>query len=79
MWITLTDEQCQRLHELAAQRAVPVNEIIRDFIRDGLTRSEPPNRDELVRRFLASAGSGDSGCTDISERHDDYLDEAYEP
>jgi len=41
----------QRLRELAAQRAVPVNDIIRDFIRDGLTRSESPNRDDLVRRF----------------------------
>jgi len=75
--IQLTTEQHQRLRDLALRRQASVAKLVRDFIDDGLRRSTEPDRADAVRRFLASAGSGHSGHSDISRRHDDYLEEAY--
>jgi predicted transcriptional regulator len=79
MQIQLTDEQQQRLRELALRRRASIAKLVRDFVDDGLRKSQEPDRAEAIRRFLASAGSGRSGHPDISRRHDDYLDEEYEP
>ena len=78
MQIQITEAERQRLRDLAIARREPIARIVREFIDEGLRRSRQPDRDELVRRFLAGAGTGHSGHSDISRRHDDYLEEIYD-
>jgi hypothetical protein len=75
--IELTEEEERGLRQLAERRQATVAAIVHELIRAGLRREEPIDREELKRRFLASAGSFHSGFNDISERHDDYLEESY--
>lgn len=75
--IELTEEEERKLRQLAEKERASVAAIAHELIREGLRRRAPIDREELKRRFLASAGSGHSGLHDVSERHDDYLDEIY--
>lgn len=75
--IELTEEEERELRRLAEQQRATVPALVHDLIRRELRKSAPVDREELKRRFLASAGSGHSGLHDVSERHDDYLEEAY--
>jgi hypothetical protein len=77
MQIQFTEEQSRRLRELAQSRRVPITRVVREFVDEGLQSPGQPSREELVARVLALSGIGDSGLTDVSERHDDYLAEAY--
>jgi hypothetical protein len=74
--IQLTDEQTRRLKSLAAERGVSVAELIREAVdRHLFMRITPAGRRE---RAIASVGGFHSGLTDVSERHDEDLAEAYE-
>jgi hypothetical protein len=76
--IQLTEEQAAALKRVAAQENVSVAEIIRRSI-DATLRSSPcPSQEERWRRAVSVSGLFHSGHTDIAERHDDYLAEAYE-
>lgn len=75
--IQLTEEQAQELRELAHQNDVPMAELIRRAIDDLLAKTGRVPMSERRRRIMAIAGKYDSGLTDVSERHDDYLDEIY--
>lgn len=75
--IQLTEEQAARLRDIAARRRTSVAELVREGVQWLLTTETKANREELVQRFLAGAGSGRSGRSDISTRHDDYLEEAF--
>ncbi|MHB8995251.1 MAG: ribbon-helix-helix protein, CopG family [Armatimonadota bacterium] len=75
--IQLTEEQAGRLKRMAAMQNTSMAEVIRRLIDEKLGEGEELTREERVRRFLALAGSGRSGLTDISQRHDDYLAEDY--
>jgi len=52
-------------------------EAERDRILEEMRAARSLDREELKRRFFADAGSGHSGLHDVSERHDDYLEEIY--
>lgn len=74
--ISLTEEQADRLRRTAALRGVSMAELIRQAV----DRVIPPDSDERswrIERALALAGKYDSGRSDVSERHDDYLAEAF--
>ena len=75
--VQITEKQAEGLRELAHKNDVPMAELIRQAIDDLLRKSRDLSYDERCRRLLALAGKYDSGLTDISTRHDDYLDEAY--
>jgi hypothetical protein len=75
--IQLTEEQASRLKRMAAMQNTSMAEVIRRLIDEKLGEGEELTREERVRRFLALAGSGRSGLSDISSRHDDYLAEDY--
>jgi hypothetical protein len=76
--IQLTKRQARELKRMAAREGVSMAEIIRRSvdakIREGT--GEVP-WEERVRRAQAAMGKFRSGLKDVSERHDDYLVEAY--
>jgi hypothetical protein len=76
--IQLTEEQSARLHEAARRSGVSSAELIRRsldrFLEAGLGGSAAPGS---RRSALEVIGRFHSGQSDISSRHDDYLDEAY--
>jgi len=76
--IQLTDEESRKAKRLAAKYKVSVAELIRRSL-DRTLREEviPPDDEEIRRRAIAAIGSFHSGPNDVSERHDDYLVEAY--
>ena len=75
--IQLIEEQSQDLKELAAQEQVSVAELIRRAVDYWLQTQRGVSREERRRRALAAVGQFRSGDSDISERHDEYLIEAY--
>ena len=68
--ISLTEEQATRLRGLARQRHTSMAALIRDAVD---TTYPETDDDERWQRFLAASGRFESGKTDISEHHDDYL------
>jgi hypothetical protein len=71
--VRLTEKQAKALRALATREGVSMAEIIRRAI----DREVLANRQDLMRRALAAAGTLHSDVTDLSTRHDDYLAEAY--
>jgi hypothetical protein len=74
--IQLTDEQLRRLKGLAAERGVSVAELIREAVDRHLSVGITPT--DRRERMIASIGRFHSRPTDVSERHDEYLADAYE-
>ena len=75
--IQLTDEQWRALKSLAAQRGVPVAELIRQSVDSFLRSSIGLDERERRRRAMEAAGKFRSGKGDVSISHDYYLTEAY--
>lgn len=75
--IQLTEEQSQELKELASRENVSMAELIRQAVDYWLQTVKPVSRAEQRQRALAIVGQFRSGESDISERHDEYLAEAY--
>lgn len=74
--VQLTQEQLQRLKSLAAGRGISVAELVREAVDNHLSIAvTPTGRRE---RAIAHLGGFHSGRTKVSERHDEYLAEAYE-
>jgi hypothetical protein len=76
--IQLTEEQASALKTLAATRRTSVAELIRQGVSQMLRRAVGISPAEVRRRAIAAAGRFQSGATDVSTRHDDYLAEAYQ-
>jgi Ribbon-helix-helix protein, copG family len=76
--ISLEPEQAERLRRLAKERGVSMAHLVREAVdRTYGGPLAPPTRAELVARAMSAVGCGHSGLGDVSERHDDYLDEIY--
>jgi hypothetical protein len=78
--IQLTEEESTTLKAEARRRGVSVAELIRqsvDRFLEEARRGAPQNVGRLAA--LGIIGRFHSDFTDISVRHDDYLDEAYLP
>ncbi len=75
--IQITEQQAEALKALANERRVAVAELIRQSIDRFLKDPTEADREERKRRAIAFAGKYSSGLTDLSTRHDDYLEEAY--
>jgi hypothetical protein len=76
--ISLEPDQADRLRRLARDRGVSMAHLIRDAVDlayGGVTA--PATHAERRARALTALASGRSGLDDISERHDDYLDDAF--
>lgn len=77
MQVELTEAQVRDLKQRAAGRHVSVSALIRQAVDDWVSRDSASANATARRRAIAAAGRFASGQTDISERHDDYLAEAY--
>jgi hypothetical protein len=77
--IQLTDEQARRLKAAAAREGMSVSAVIRRSVDTDKALAVGGARDdaEIRRRAIEAIGCCNSGLGDLSERHDDYLDEAY--
>ena len=73
--IQLTDEQARRLKAVAAREGISVSAVVRRSVDMALDVTTDDA--EIRTRAKAMAGSLHSGTGDLSERHDDYLAEAY--
>lgn len=73
--VQLTGEQFELLKQEAEARRVSMAEIIRQALERELGIGE---RAEARERMIRAIGGFRSGLHDVSERHDDYLVEAYE-
>ncbi len=76
--IQLTPDQAVTLKRLAAQRGVSMAEVVRQSIDAFIRGQHEPGEEEVRRRALGIAGMVKCGPADISIRHDDYLEEAYD-
>ena len=74
--IQLEPEQYERLKALAARQSKSFAQLVREGV-DQLLAAE--KREAAWDRFLAAAGScsAPDGITDVSERHDAYLSDAF--
>jgi hypothetical protein len=78
--IQLTEDQSHRLRQAARRSGVSTAEVIRRSVDRYLEHDEsatPGGPSRLAA--LEVIGRFRSGLHDISQRHDDYLDEAYLP
>ncbi|MFH1150248.1 MAG: ribbon-helix-helix protein, CopG family [Actinomycetota bacterium] len=76
--IQLTEEQYEGVRRIASREKISMAEYIRRAL-DRSLRQETPVTDEARRRMaLQAMGTGHSGRSDISQRHDEYLVEAIE-
>jgi plasmid stability protein len=76
--IQLPSEMHKRLRRLAAERGVSVSALLRENLRRMLDEEPGRNEGETRMRSLRFLGSFSTGKSDLSERHDDYLDEAFD-
>lgn len=70
--IGLSESQHARLGREAARRRVSVAALVREAV-DAAFPDELERRRAARARSVGALGAFDSGRTDISERHDDFL------
>jgi DNA-binding NarL/FixJ family response regulator len=69
--IYLDPEVHQHLKERARAEGISLSDLIQRIAKDYLRKEASP------KDFLAIVGLGQSGKTDISEKHDNYLAESF--
>lgn len=75
--ISLEPEQADRLRRLAAKRGVSMAHLIREAVDRTYGSVLIPTRAELWERAMSAVGCGHGDGSNVSEHHDDYLDEIY--
>jgi hypothetical protein len=75
--VQFTKEQQDALHRLAAETGRSVADLVREGVDQMLSQKPVLSRRARMAEALSVAGRFGSGKRDISEKHDEYLDEAY--
>jgi hypothetical protein len=76
--IQLEERQVKRLKEMAEREGVSVAELIRRAIDQATDASLVADEEEVRARALAVVGKYVDTVSDVAERHDDYLAEAFD-
>ena len=76
--IQLTEEQARALKVQARIEERPMAELVRESVAEYLARRRAPDVQELARRARSLKGRFRSGCPDLAEAHDRYLDEVFD-
>ena len=74
--IQLEEEQMEWLRAEARTRGISVSRLIREGVNH-LRATEERIPEDKKRKALAAIGRFSSGKSDVSERHDTYLAEAF--
>lgn len=75
--IQFTEKQIEALRSLAASKGVSVAELVRQSVDQMMHTSGILSLEEKKQRALEIIGKYRSGQSDISTRHDDYLEDIY--
>lgn len=75
--VQLTEKQSRALKQIARQEGISMAEVIRRSLEKTVEGQYLPDREDMKKRALSAIGSVHSDLTDLSSRHDDYLDEVY--
>lgn len=76
--IQLTEDQASRLRVIAHEQGRPVAAVVRDAVDRLLAAEASAGWEERKQRALSVVGKYSSEDSDVAERHDDYLSEAFE-
>ena len=77
--VQLTEGQVRALRALARLEERSMAELVRECVTEYLARRRVADVEELARRApAASGGRFRSGCPDLAEAHDRYLDDAFD-
>jgi hypothetical protein len=74
--IQIEEDQIKWLRDRAKERGVSVSQLIREGV-DFYRKYEDRIPEDKKKKALAAIGRYASGVSDISEKHDDYLAEAF--
>lgn len=74
--VQLTEEQYRMLKKLSHDSHESIAALIRRSV-DQLLLTRKPDRNALYRQAQSVAGKYQAGASDISLRHDEYLEDAY--
>ena len=77
--IQLTEEQVHALKAQARAEERSMAELVREGVAEYLARRPTPDIRELAHRARGLRGRFRSGCPDLAEDHDRYLDDAFDP
>ena len=77
--IQSTEEQARALNARARLEESSMAELVRECVSEYLARRPAPDARELVRRARNLRGRFRSGCPDLAEAHDRYLEDAFNP
>ena len=75
--IQLTEEQAQALKAQARIEERSMADLVRESVAEYLARRRGPDVAELACRARGLKGRFRSGCPDLAEAHDRYLDEGF--
>jgi Arc/MetJ-type ribon-helix-helix transcriptional regulator len=75
MQIQFTEEQQAELRHQARKRGISISAFVREAVDRELGREE--SLDEAWARALSVVGSGRGDGTNVAERHDEFLAEAF--
>ena len=76
--IQLTERQAGALKARARIEDRSMAELMRECVDEYLARRSHPDVRELARRARSLKGRFHSGCPDLAEAHDKYLDDAFD-
>lgn len=76
--IQLTETQARALKAQARIEERSMAELVRESVAEYLARRRGPDVQELARRARGLKGRFRSGCPDLAEAHDRYLDDAFD-
>lgn len=71
--IQLKEEQINALKEIANAENISLAEVVRRAVDRFIEKQDKPDREELVRRYLSTAGCCSSKEGDVSINHDKYI------
>ena len=75
--VQITEEQMRALKNLAKERGTSIAELIRQSVDQFIQSPEILTKENRIQRGMSVAGKFHSGHHDISENHDQYLDDIY--
>jgi hypothetical protein len=75
--ISLEPEQAARLRRLADERGVSMAHLIRDAVDAAYGAGAPDSREARWARAMSAIGCGHGDGSNVSEDHDQYLEEIY--